>query len=62
MHWVNFWAMIETDECTFMHTEAVKAGTKAAVIACVASAVPIVSLFIVNEAINQHRNYIFNSN
>jgi hypothetical protein len=41
----------------YMHTEAVKAGAKAAAIACVASAIPTVSL-IVNAPINLYR---FNS-
>jgi hypothetical protein len=38
-----------------MHTEAVNAGTKAAAIACVVSAIPTVSL-IVNEPINLYNS------
>ena len=36
----------------YMHTEAVKAGAKAAVIACVASAIPTVSVLIIKQLIN----------
>jgi hypothetical protein len=38
-----------------MHSEAVKAGAKAAAIACVASAIPTVSLIIVNAAIFKYK-------
>ena len=42
----------ETHEWLYMHTEAVKAGAKAAAVACVASAIPTVSLNVKTQSIS----------
>ena len=41
----------ETHESMYMDTEAVKAGAKAAAIACVASTIPTVSIWLTQQSI-----------
>ena len=38
--------------CIYVHTEAVKAGAKAAAIACVASPIPTVSVLLMKQSIS----------